>query len=206
MMPGAVTAVVSRGGRPDLAIPRLPEVTCPALLIVGGLDHQVIDMNREALKYLQKGRLVIVPGATHLFEESGTLDQVTHPSTWLASVGLLLLAVHSWRRSPVPGAYRGAVRQLPPLLLSTVALLQIINLTVLPLFTHISGLQPCTRLVQQTPWHCGAGASARGACAVMTEAAVILEERPSMANSCDTDVVSRFRAIEGAFSGTANET
>ena len=74
---GAVSAVVSRGGRPDLAGPALPEVAAPVLLIVGGNDHVVIEMNREALEQLRcEKKLEIVPGATHLFEEPGTLEQV----------------------------------------------------------------------------------------------------------------------------------
>jgi putative phosphoribosyl transferase len=73
---GEVAAVVSRGGRPDLALPRLARVRAPTLLIVGGLDDMVLRMNREAQKYLQcENRLEVVPGATHLFEEPGTLAQ-----------------------------------------------------------------------------------------------------------------------------------
>ena len=72
----SVAAVVSRGGRPDLAIPRLAEVRAPTLLVVGALDDMVLRMNREAQKYLQcENRLEVVPGATHLFEEPGTLAQ-----------------------------------------------------------------------------------------------------------------------------------
>jgi putative phosphoribosyl transferase len=75
--PAGVAAVVSRGGRPDLAIPVLERVKAPTLLIVGGLDFPVIDMNREALTHLKvEERLEIVPGATHLFEEAGALEQV----------------------------------------------------------------------------------------------------------------------------------
>jgi dienelactone hydrolase len=75
--PDAVGAVVSRGGRPDLAGPALPLVRAPTLLIVGERDPAVIDLNREALAQLRgEKRLVIVPGATHLFEEPGTLEQV----------------------------------------------------------------------------------------------------------------------------------
>jgi putative phosphoribosyl transferase len=75
--PEAVGAVVSRGGRPDLAIPVLPRVKAPTLLIVGGHDFRVIDMNREALAHLHvQKELAIVPGATHLFEEKGALDHV----------------------------------------------------------------------------------------------------------------------------------
>src|SRR5436309_11110091 len=72
-----VGAVVSRGGRPDLAGHALPKVKCPTLLIVGGLDYPVIEMNQEAFARLRCEReLKIVPGATHLFEEPGTLEEV----------------------------------------------------------------------------------------------------------------------------------
>ncbi|MEU6668863.1 phosphoribosyltransferase family protein [Streptomyces sp. NPDC046727] len=71
-------AVVSRGGRPDLAGPRLAEVTAPTLLIVGGADDLVLGLNREAQARLRcENRLEVVPGATHLFEEPGTLERVT---------------------------------------------------------------------------------------------------------------------------------
>ena len=72
----SVAAVVSRGGRPDLAIPRLAEVRAPTLLIVGALDDMVLRMNREAQKYLRcENHLAMVPGASHLFEEPGTLER-----------------------------------------------------------------------------------------------------------------------------------
>jgi putative phosphoribosyl transferase len=72
-----VKAVVSRGGRPDLAGDLLRRVTAPTLLIVGGYDAPVIELNRHALAALQnEKKLVIVPGATHLFEEPGTLEEV----------------------------------------------------------------------------------------------------------------------------------
>jgi dienelactone hydrolase len=75
--PQIVGAVVSRGGRSDLAGPALPRVRAPTLLIVGGNDALVIALNRAALAQLRcEKELVIVAGATHLFEESGTLDQV----------------------------------------------------------------------------------------------------------------------------------
>ena len=75
--PTNVKAVVSRGGRPDLAEPYLPSVTAPTLLIVGGHDEPVIEMNQTAYELLTcEKKLVIVPGATHLFEEPGTLEQV----------------------------------------------------------------------------------------------------------------------------------
>jgi pimeloyl-ACP methyl ester carboxylesterase len=75
--PSAVAAVVSRGGRPDLAGDFLRAVRQPTLLIVGGLDRVVIELNRQAMTQLGgEARLVIVPGATHLFEEPGALEQV----------------------------------------------------------------------------------------------------------------------------------
>ena len=75
--PDAVAAVVSRGGRPDLAGARLRDVRCPTLLIVGGADQTVLELNRTALDVLQcRKTLEIVPGATHLFEEPGALDAV----------------------------------------------------------------------------------------------------------------------------------
>ncbi len=71
----SIAAVVSRGGRPDLARPRLAAVTAPTLLIVGGDDDVVLDLNRRAQAELRcENHLAIVPGATHLFEEPGTLD------------------------------------------------------------------------------------------------------------------------------------
>jgi putative phosphoribosyl transferase len=72
--PDAVSAVVSRGGRPDLAAPQLGQVTTPTLLIVGDRDHAVLDLNRSAAAEMAcEHRLATVPGATHLFEEPGTL-------------------------------------------------------------------------------------------------------------------------------------
>ncbi len=74
----AIGAVVSRGGRPDLAAARLPEVRAPVLLIVGGHDEIVIELNREARSLLRApSELAIVPGATHLFEEPGALEEVS---------------------------------------------------------------------------------------------------------------------------------
>lgn len=76
--PQRVGATVSRGGRPDLAGDALGRVEAPTLLIVGGRDEPVIDLNRNALEALGKrARLEIVEGATHLFEEPGALDEVT---------------------------------------------------------------------------------------------------------------------------------
>jgi putative phosphoribosyl transferase len=78
-----VSAFVSRGGRPDLAIPRLRAVTASTLLIVGELDTEVLALNRKALTYLERGRLAVIPGATHLFEEPGTLEQAgRHAFEW----------------------------------------------------------------------------------------------------------------------------
>jgi putative phosphoribosyl transferase len=75
--PNVVGAIVSRGGRPDLAREDLPRVVAPTLLIVGGEDHPVIGMNREAMAQLRvEKELKIVPGATHLFEEPGALEDV----------------------------------------------------------------------------------------------------------------------------------
>ena len=73
---GEVAAVVSRGGRPDLAMPRLEEVRAPTLLIVGALDDVVLELNREAARHLRcENQLAVVPGASHLFEEPGTLER-----------------------------------------------------------------------------------------------------------------------------------
>jgi len=81
-----VSAVVSRGGRPDLAMEYLPAVTAPVLLIVGGDDWPVISMNKEAMERLPGTKeLRIVPGATHLFEEPGALEQVAQlASEWFS--------------------------------------------------------------------------------------------------------------------------
>lgn len=82
--PDAIAAVVSRGGRPDLAGDALKHVTAPTLLIVGGNDSPVIHLNRVALEQLRcEKKLEIVPGATHLFEEPGTLERVSElASDW----------------------------------------------------------------------------------------------------------------------------
>ncbi len=75
--PGAVSAVVSRGGRPDLAGAQLPRVSAPVLLIVGGHDDVVIELNQEAARHLGGPcEIHVVPGATHLFGEPGALEQV----------------------------------------------------------------------------------------------------------------------------------
>ncbi len=90
-----VGAVVSRGGRPDLAGDSLSLVKAPTLLIVGGLDYPVIEMNRQAYSRLRcETEIEIVPGATHLFEEPGTLDQVARlAAEWFQT------HLHSLRRS-----------------------------------------------------------------------------------------------------------
>jgi putative phosphoribosyl transferase len=76
-MSAAIDAVVSRGGRPDLATPFLPQVAAPTLLIVGERDSAVLRLNRQALELLTAEKeLSLVPGATHLFEEPGALDRV----------------------------------------------------------------------------------------------------------------------------------
>jgi putative phosphoribosyl transferase len=76
--PASVFAVISRGGRPDLAGAELRRVKAPTLLIVGGADEQVIELNQEALSEMScEKEISIVPGATHLFEEPGALEQVS---------------------------------------------------------------------------------------------------------------------------------
>src|SRR5215204_5766890 len=84
--PDAVGAVVSRGGRPDLAGEALSRVAAPTLLIVGGEDEPVIDMNREAFAHIRaEKKLEVVPRATHLFEEPGTLEEVARLAAgWFA--------------------------------------------------------------------------------------------------------------------------
>tara|TARA_R110000868_G_scaffold126481_8_gene333610 strand:- start:1078 stop:1746 length:669 start_codon:yes stop_codon:yes gene_type:complete len=81
-----IGAVVSRGGRPDLAFEDLPKVTAPTLLIVGGWDEVVITLNKKAYQNLHcERRLDIIPQATHLFEEKGKLEEVAYVSaTWFA--------------------------------------------------------------------------------------------------------------------------
>jgi len=81
-----VAAVVSRGGRPDMAGPALGRVHCPTLLIVGGRDEEVLTLNQHALNHLGGAKqLAVIPGATHLFEEPGTLDEAARlAAEWLA--------------------------------------------------------------------------------------------------------------------------
>jgi putative phosphoribosyl transferase len=98
--PQVVGAVVSRGGRPDLAAPALARVQAPTLLIVGGNDFQVIELNRAALAQLRcEKQLVIVPDATHLFEEPGALDEVAR------------LAREWFERFLIPAAAAGMSRE-----------------------------------------------------------------------------------------------
>lgn len=99
-MQSTIRAVVSRGGRPDLAGDALPSVPCSTLLIVGGDDEPVIAMNQEALAQLRcEKKLVIVPGATHLFEEPGTLEEVARlAANWFA----MHLAVATTRGAHTP--------------------------------------------------------------------------------------------------------
>lgn len=83
--PEHVRAVVSRGGRPDLAPEALPRVQAPVLLIVGGRDEAVLEMNQAAARQLHTThRLKVIPGATHLFEEPGALEEVAATAAdWL---------------------------------------------------------------------------------------------------------------------------
>ncbi|HEX5055053.1 MAG TPA: alpha/beta family hydrolase [Gammaproteobacteria bacterium] len=82
--PQAVKAVVSRGGRPDLAGERLEQVKAPTLLVVGSRDELVLELNEQALSRMHAlGRLVVIPGASHLFEEPGMLEDVArHAVDW----------------------------------------------------------------------------------------------------------------------------
>ena len=81
-LPGDVAAVVSRGGRPDLAMEHLAEVRAPSLFIVGGRDTVVIDLNKKAIGQVSaEKKLEFVPGATHLFEEPGKLEEVAKLAT-----------------------------------------------------------------------------------------------------------------------------
>lgn len=96
-LPETVSAIVSRGGRPDLAGSALSRVEAPTLMIVGGEDDLVIELNRQALKNLGaiEKKVVIVPGATHLFEEPGTLEEVARlAGDWF---------VQHWRASLAAG-------------------------------------------------------------------------------------------------------
>ena len=98
-----VAAVVSRGGRPDLAAPRLGEVRAPTLLVVGSRDTVVLELNRRAQARMQcESRLAVVPGATHLFEEPGTLEQAAALARdWFVDhIGRLAVEQGSGQREP----------------------------------------------------------------------------------------------------------
>lgn len=85
--PGAeIGAIVTRGGRPDLALPALPSVTAPTLLLVGSMDPEVVVLNKNAYDMLTREKqLIIIEGATHLFEEPGKLEEVAaHASEWFS--------------------------------------------------------------------------------------------------------------------------
>jgi dienelactone hydrolase len=105
--PEAVGAIVSRGGRPDLAFDALDLVAAPTLLIVGGDDQAVLELNKQAYVRLQsEKRLEIIPGATHLFEEPGALEAVAS----LASTWFRLFLVER----AAPGAVLGSPPRHPP--------------------------------------------------------------------------------------------
>jgi putative phosphoribosyl transferase len=81
-LPNDITTIVSRGGRPDLAEEYLPKVKAPTLLLVGGYDTEVIELNKQAMaKMTAEKKLVIIPSATHLFEEPGKLEEVAKIAT-----------------------------------------------------------------------------------------------------------------------------
>jgi len=102
-LPDVISAVVSRGGRPDLAGDALAEVQAPTLLTVGSEDPQVLALNRAALTRMPCPRMLhIVQGATHLFEEPGTLDEVIEVTTrWLQE---WLRHPHAWQVGAAPSA------------------------------------------------------------------------------------------------------
>jgi len=106
-LPQAVHAVVSRGGRPDLAGAALDRVEAPTQLIVGGNDPAVLELNQAALRRLHCVKeLVVVPGATHLFEEPGALDTVcAHAATWLERARQTALETHE--AIPQPKEHEG---------------------------------------------------------------------------------------------------
>jgi putative phosphoribosyl transferase len=88
-LPEQVKAVVSRGGRPDLAGEQLPNVKAPTLLIMGGDDTKVLELNRQASQQMTAERkIVVVSGATHLFEEPGKLEEVARLAIWWFSKNL----------------------------------------------------------------------------------------------------------------------
>ena len=104
----SIGAVVSRGGRPDLAMAALPNVESPTLLIVGGLDYEVLELNRRAYQKLKvEKELEIVPGATHLFEEPGTLQEVARLAGQWFKRHLGRKPVQEARRTRDPALPRG---------------------------------------------------------------------------------------------------
>lgn len=114
--PNAVGAVVCRGGRPDLARDCLDRVEAPTRLIVGGLDPEVLELNRWAKARLRSGDLVVVPGATHLFEERGALPLVAqHARDWFTRYLPPAIAlpegpaIQSYRRTAVLSSGAGGV-------------------------------------------------------------------------------------------------
>lgn len=102
-----IAAIVSRGGRPDLAMPYLSAVSAPTLLLVGGLDHGVISLNRTAAQHLRNAKTVIIPGATHLFEEPGALEQVAEQATEWFKDHLRNRLDSSVARAPAPALVQG---------------------------------------------------------------------------------------------------
>jgi len=107
--PQAIGAVVSRGGRPDLAGDALPRVAAPTLLIVGGNDTLVLDLNRQALERIgAEKRLEVVPGASHLFEEPGTLERVA-----ILAAGWFTRPLATTRKPPPATPGMGVVRRCP---------------------------------------------------------------------------------------------
>jgi pimeloyl-ACP methyl ester carboxylesterase len=113
-----VAAVVSRGGRPDLAGDALDRVVAPVLLIVGGSDTDVLELNRRAKRRLRgESRLEVVPGATHLFEEPGALEEVAQlAADWLGPITAEAERDRSGRLSASGrgGAPRSPARQSRP--------------------------------------------------------------------------------------------
>jgi putative phosphoribosyl transferase len=111
-----VAAVVSRGGRPDLAGPALADVRAPTLLVVGSLDTPVIELNRQALQRLRcEKELAIVPGAGHLFEEPGTLDEVVRLATgWFEQYLPRASAARAASEAPAGGRQAGAAAAAAP--------------------------------------------------------------------------------------------
>ena len=106
-LPGEIASVVSRGGRPDLAGDSLAHVTAPTLLLVGGADEVVIDLNKRAVRAMRcRSQLIVIPGATHLFEEPGKLEQVAAKAAdWFLANGMT-----TGHRLP-GGASKGGSRQ-----------------------------------------------------------------------------------------------